>query len=43
VLLLVGILLGTSIATGFGGFVLPLVLSRLFGVAWSARRSSRRC
>jgi ABC-2 type transport system permease protein len=35
VLLLAGILLGTSIATGLGGFVLILVLSGLFGVAWS--------
>jgi ABC-2 type transport system permease protein len=35
VLLLVGILLGASIATGLGGFVLILVLSGLFGVAWA--------
>ena len=35
VLLLVGILLGASIATGLGGCVLILVLSGLFGVAWA--------
>lgn len=35
VLLLVGVLLGASIATGVGGFVLIVVLSGLFGVAWA--------
>jgi ABC-2 type transport system permease protein len=35
VLLLVGLLLGTSLATGVGGFLLILVLSGLFGVAWA--------
>src|ERR687883_924779 len=35
VLLLVGILLGASLVTGAGGFILILVLSGLFGVAWA--------
>ena len=35
VLLLVGIVLGASMVTGVGGFVLSLVLSGLFGVAWA--------
>ena len=35
VLLLAGLLLGASIATGAAGFVLILVLSGLFGVAWA--------
>ena len=35
VLLLVGLLLGASLATGVGGFVLILALSGLFGVAWA--------
>ena len=35
VLLLAGLLLGASIATGPAGFVLILVLSGLFGVAWA--------
>jgi ABC-2 type transport system permease protein len=35
VLLLVGLLLGASLVTGVGGFVLILLLSGLFGVAWA--------
>src|SRR5919201_88628 len=35
VLLLVGVLLGASLATGLGGLVLIVALSGLFGVAWA--------